>query len=95
MNRKSTDQKALIREVEQLLNETDVRPTDNFIELGGNSFLALQLAINLKDRDNIEVDVARLLGNTLECVLITTDVERDKTQSIQTICGETTVEVVE
>nr|WP_255491010.1 acyl carrier protein [Spartinivicinus marinus] len=56
-------------EVGRILDEPDIRPTDHFIELGGNSMLALQVASMLKEQQ-IEINVAQLLGDRLENVFI-------------------------
>jgi acyl carrier protein len=69
VNQNSMAQRALIGEVKRILNEVDVRPYDNFIELGGNSFLAIQVALNLKDKEGIEIDISQLLGDKLEKVM--------------------------
>jgi len=63
-------QEILMLEVKNILNETEIYLTDNFIELGGNSFLAIQVALNLKDKEGIDISIAELLGDRLENVSI-------------------------
>lgn len=70
MNNMSIAYRALISEVGLLLNEPDIRPADNFVALGGNSFLAVLVAANLKDKQGLEINAAQLLGDTLENIQI-------------------------
>ncbi|MDE1479718.1 hypothetical protein KKJ01_16155 [Xenorhabdus bovienii] len=55
----------LLQEVQIMLNEPDVRKDDNFIELGGNSIMAMQIVETLKIRDGILVSSAQLLGSRI------------------------------
>ncbi len=70
MDKINIGKQVLIREVERILGEPDIRPSDNFIELGGTSFLALQLASVLQEKEGIEIDVAELLAYCLDHVSI-------------------------
>ncbi|KAA1195699.1 phosphopantetheine-binding protein [Photorhabdus heterorhabditis] len=59
---------ALLHEVQIMLNEPDVRKDDNFIELGGNSIMAMHIVETLKARDGILVNLAQLLGTRISHV---------------------------
>lgn len=61
---------ALLGEVRRILDEPDVRMTDNFIELGGNSIMAVRLVKILEDEHGIHIDVTQLMGAPLENVPI-------------------------
>lgn len=61
---------ALLGEVRRILDEPDVRMTDNFIELGGNSIMAVRLVKILEDEHGIKIDVTQLMGAPLENVPI-------------------------
>lgn len=71
MGKINIGKQVLIREVERILGEPDIRLSDNFIELGGTSFLALQLASVLQEKEGIAIDVAELLAYSLDHVSIT------------------------
>ncbi|WFQ79986.1 phosphopantetheine-binding protein [Xenorhabdus sp. SF857] len=64
---KNNEQKlnVLLHEIQIMLNESDVRKDDNFIELGGNSIMAMQIVQTLKIRDGILVNLAQLLGTSI------------------------------
>ncbi|WGG53061.1 acyl carrier protein [Rugamonas sp. DEMB1] len=70
MNKDNIGRLALMREVGRILGEPDIRPGDNFIELGGNSILALQVAGVLHDKEGIEINIAQLLADRLGNVCI-------------------------
>ncbi|AYA39312.1 hypothetical protein HZS38_01165 [Xenorhabdus nematophila] len=55
----------LLHEIQIMLNEPDVRKDDNFIELGGNSIMAMHIVETLKTRDGILVNLAQLLGTRI------------------------------
>ncbi|WP_445495018.1 phosphopantetheine-binding protein [Photorhabdus sp. SF281] len=48
-----------------ILNESDIRLDDNFVELGGNSIIAIQIAKILKESEGIEINLAQLLGDKI------------------------------
>ncbi|WP_119343970.1 phosphopantetheine-binding protein [Facilibium subflavum] len=59
---------ALLREIQIILDEPDIRGNDNFVELGGNSIMAIQVVERLKTRDGILVNLAQLLGTRIDHV---------------------------
>ncbi|MGY3961911.1 phosphopantetheine-binding protein [Aeromonas popoffii] len=56
---------SLLAEVGRILSEADVRLDDRFIELGGTSFLALQLTFEFSERTGWSIDLAQLLALSL------------------------------
>lgn len=56
---------ALLREVQAMLNEPDIRAEDNFVELGGNSMMAILIVEKLRAREGIEANLAQLLGSQI------------------------------
>lgn len=52
----------LLCEIKVVLGENDIRVSDNLIEMGGNSIIAMKISETLKKRDKILVNVTQLLG---------------------------------
>lgn len=52
----------LLCEIKFVLGENDIRVSDNLIEMGGNSIIAMKISETLKKRDKILVNVTQLLG---------------------------------
>ena len=61
----------LLETVGALLSEDDVRLEDNFVELGGNSILAMKVARVLETEANVRIDVSELLGDRIANITIT------------------------
>ncbi|WP_212112447.1 phosphopantetheine-binding protein [Bartonella queenslandensis] len=55
----------LVAEIKNLLKENDVRLSDNFIELGGNSLLAMAIVEKLQRCNGIKIDLAQLLSKQI------------------------------
>ncbi|MCG7500100.1 phosphopantetheine-binding protein [Vibrio sp. Of7-15] len=60
----------LIDEIKVILNESDVRPEDNFIEIGGNSIMAINICARLEERNFINVNLEHLLGEQIGNVVL-------------------------
>ncbi|UYA60763.1 hypothetical protein NAL19_2655 [Pectobacterium sp. F1-1] len=65
MECKNSKHDIIINEIKSMLNETDVRLDDNFIELGGNSIMAMIIVDNLQKNNSITIDLAQLLGSQI------------------------------
>ncbi|MBD8513561.1 acyl carrier protein [Photobacterium sp. CAU 1568] len=52
----------LLCEIKVVLGENDIRGSDNLVEMGGNSIIAMKISETLKKRDKILVNVTQLLG---------------------------------
>ena len=61
----------LLETVGALLSEDDVRLEDNFVELGGNSILAMKVARGLETEANVRIDVSELLADRIANITIT------------------------
>ena len=66
----TVDQKAVIEQltiewVSEILDEPDVSPQDNFVDLGGHSVLALRLSRHAKERFGAGYDVMVLFEKDL------------------------------
>ncbi|HDM8060896.1 MULTISPECIES: acyl carrier protein [Vibrio] len=60
--------KILLCEIKVVLGEEDIRGSDNLVEMGGNSLIAMRISATLKQRNKILVNVAQLLGNKISDV---------------------------
>ncbi|CAK2533751.1 Phosphopantetheine binding protein [Vibrio crassostreae] len=58
----------LLCEIKFVLEEDDIRGSDNLVEMGGNSLIAMQISATLKQKNRILVNVAQLLGKKISDV---------------------------
>jgi acyl carrier protein len=58
-------QRLTLEWVAELLEEPEVRPEDNFLDLGGHSMLALQLSQRAKDKFGAEYDIKVLFEGSI------------------------------
>ncbi|MGD8165411.1 phosphopantetheine-binding protein [Pantoea sp. FN0307] len=70
MDYKKVNLTNLLNEIKNILKEKDVRLDDNFIELGGNSVMALLILRNMELNYGVSVNLAQLLGEEIGKVTI-------------------------
>nr|CCF23456.1 thiolation domain [Streptomyces sp.] len=58
-------QRLTLEWVAELLEDPEVRPEDNFLDLGGHSMLALQLSQRAKDKFGAEYDIKVLFESSI------------------------------
>lgn len=62
MNHEEMKLASLIHEIKTMLNEDDIRLSDNFIDLGGNSIMAMVIVEKLQSNNGVKINLAQLMG---------------------------------